>query len=444
MRFERTILTGIIISTCLLMSIGRAETSSPVWLTEASFGIKETYDDNVFASGVDSKYLPPTYVVPAGSVAALKNCPSWVTTVSPKLSVNFAPMFGKEKSLQTLSLAYAPDFVTYHDQTTESYEAHRLITAINAGSGAVSLAADNAFTFINGSSLGAVYPGALYNVYGLCAIRERREQLQNKATIRLQYDWEHCFIRPTAALLYYDLMTEQLNLPGYQNFADRYDVNGGVDLGWKLWPQFAVTLGYRYGRQGQEQFDFSPYSSPNDYQRVLLGVEGRLWNWLDVKIQVGPDFRDYADDTATHITPVRDKQFVTYYGEGNLTATFTAKDSLTFKYKQWQWLSSSGKVPYFDSAFELNYHRQLTAALVFDLGGRFLSADYSSGDLPTCRRNDLDYGVTTGLGYAFNRHLSVNLGWSLELGRNAQEGIVNESVREFSRNLVSLGAVMKF
>ena len=84
----------------------------PAWLTEASLGAKESYDDNVFFSGVDA---PPAYKVPAGSVAALKDLSSWIITMSPKVDVNFAPLLGDQKALQVLSLAYAPDFVTYHD-----------------------------------------------------------------------------------------------------------------------------------------------------------------------------------------------------------------------------------------------------------------------------------------------------------------------------------------
>ena len=133
-----------------------------------------------------------------------------------------------------------------------------------------------------------------------------------------------------------------------------------------------------------------------------------------------------------------------YYGEALLVATVTGVDTLTFKYKQWQWVSSTGKVPYFDSTFDLGYHRKLSDKLGFDLGGKILSSDYSSGNLTTCRRNDMDYMLTTGLAYAINSHLSVSLGYTLELGRNAQNDIVNESTREFTRNVVSLGALVKF
>jgi len=163
-----------------------------------------------------------------------------------------------------------------------------------------------------------------------------------------------------------------------------------------------------------------------------------------VKFLGGPDLREYTGDTATHITPVNDHNPVKFYGEALITATLSTRDTLTFKYKQWQWVSSTGKVPYLDSTFDLNYHRKLTEKLGFDLGGEILSADYTSGNLANCRRNDLEYCVTTGLGYTINRHASVNLGYSLELGRNAVNDLVNDSTREYEHNLVTLGALMKF
>ena len=425
-------------------ALAHATIQKPAWLSELSLGIKESYDDNVFLAGADAKHLPPSYTVPAGSVAALQGRGSWLTTISPKVAVNFAPLLGDQKFFQALSLAYAPDVVTYHDQDSESYQAHRVVSAIKAKSEAFSFSAENTFAFVNGSSMAPYYPGALYNVYMNSVVRERRDQFQDKASVAFQYDWQKLFFRPTASLAYYDLRTELLNVSGYQNYADRYDVNGGADLGYRVCPQLALTVGYRYGHQYQQQFDFTPLSSPSDYQRVLFGIEGKPWSWLDVKIQGGPDFRDYPGNSPTHTTPVNDLNPVKYYGEGLLVATISRRDALTFRYKQWQWVSSTGKVPYFDSTFDLGYHRKLTDQLGFDCGGKILSSDYTSGNLATCRRNDWEYVVSTGLGCAFNPHLSVNLTYSLNLGRNAMDGIANESTREFNQNLVALGAVLKF
>ena len=417
----------------------------PDWLAEASVAVKESYDNNVFAAGAKAGDLPTGYSVPPGSAVALRNNSSWVTTVSPKLGVNFAPLLGSNAVFQTLSLAYAPDFVFYHNATSESYHAHRFATLVKGQAEAWSFNVDNSFTYIDGDKYAPTYPGAYLSAHGSAAPRERRKQIQERAAVFIRHDWERWFVRPTAALLYYNLMTVQMNVTGYQNYPSRSDVNGGVDGGCKLTPDFALTLGARYGSQWQQQFAFDPHSSPNDYQRILFGFEGQPWKWLTVKFQAGPDFRQYAGDTATHITPVNDRHPVKYYGEGSLTAAVSDKDAFAFKYKQWQFVSSVGRLPYFESIYDLSYHRKLTRQLGLDLGGRIVKLDYTSSNLAKARqRKDYDYSLTLGLTCDVNRHLSLFANNALELGRNGAEGIPNAATREFNRNIVSLGAVLKF
>ena len=423
---------------------GTLQTNSfqrPAWLAEASFGVKESYDDNIFQSGVGQ---PPLYTVAAGSVAALKDVSSWITTVSPKLDVNVAPLLGDQKALRVLSLAYAPDFTIFHDQDSESYDAQRFLAVVKGGSDTVSVSADNSFTFVDGSEFGPTFPGGLLSAFATVNDRERREQILDKANFALQFNHGDWFVRPVATLLYQDMLTAKLNVPGYQSYADRYDVNGGADIGYRITSSLAALVGYRYGHQQEEQFVFSPYSSPNDYQRVLFGLEGSPWHWLEVKLQGGPDFRSYAGNSPTRVTPVNDHHPVKYYGEALITARLTQADTLTFKYKQWQWLSTLGKVPYFDSTYDLSYHRKLTNKLGFDLGGRILNWDYTSGNLSTCRRNDIEYTASAGLAYAVNSHVSLNAACNFDWGRNLQDGIENPQNREFDHHLFSLGAQFKF
>jgi opacity protein-like surface antigen len=291
-------------------------------------------------------------------------------------------------------------------------------------------------------------PDDLRSTYATAAPRERRKQYQDRAKISLQYDAEKWFIRPTASLLYYNLLTELSALPGYQNYCDRYDVNGGLDLGYKLRPQLVVTLGYRYGRQYQEQFplriDPRGLSSSSDYQRVLLGLEGKPWKWLTVAFQGGPDFRVYEPNTATHTTPVNDFHPTKPYGEASITAEITAKDTLTFKYRQWEWVASTGKLPYFDSFYDLSYRRKLCEQVFLDLGGRIQSADYNGGTIVSCQRNDLLYSVSAGVTWSLTPNLVVNASYALNLGRNAQQNVLLPVYRDFDQNVASLGVTFRF
>jgi opacity protein-like surface antigen len=433
-------------------TIAPATLQKPAWLTDLSIGVKESYDDNAYLSGV----VPANVLIPNGGVLALKDHASWVNTVSPKLGFNFAPLLGDQKILQALTFGYAPDFVTYQNAGSESYSIHRIATTVKGQVDDFSFNLENGFNYINGSEYGASYPNGL-NAYATGTLRERREQIQDRSAITLKYDQEKWFVRPTASLLYYDLDTKQLaGFTGYQNYADRYDVNGGVDLGYKLEKNLAVTLGYRYGRQYQQTYAFAVdnfgQSSSSDYQRVLLGLEGKLFSWLDVKLQGGPDFRSY-DNSA----PVRDDNTIKYYGEAALTATLSKQDTLSFNYRQWQWVSSTGKVPYFDSTYDLNYRHKFNDKLSVNLEGRLLGSDYTSGlaysaanhnpsTAPVNARNDLFYTVSAGVQYAFNANFSASLAYAYDFGRNGQDGLTAAAVqpREFDHQLVTLGAIFKF
>jgi hypothetical protein len=418
----------------------------PGWLSDCLVNIKESYDNNVFLSGVST---PPAYTVPAGSVAALKNAASWITTVSPKVGVDFAPLLGVTNRQLELSLAYSPDFVFYHDQNSESYNAQRVLTAIKAQNDFVKFNAGNNFTYFDGDRYGPLYPGNLYSGFATIFDRARRRQILEIADVSLQFDYHRWFVRPVASLIYNDMMTEELNtvLPqnrGYQNYADREDVNGGADVGYRITDDFAMTVGYRYGQQFQEQYAFSPDSAPNSYQRILFGLEGHPWHWLSVSLVCGPDFRSYQGDTTTHVTPVKDFHPVKYYGEALITATITKDDSISFKYKYWQWLAGCGKFPYTDEAYELNYHHQFNTKLGFNLGGKFMAWDFDDNLPSAVTRCDLQYTCAGGVTYAVNPHLNLNLGCAFNWGRNDESNLANASTREYNEQLYALGAAWKF
>ncbi len=430
-----------------------AEWQKPAWLTDLSLGVKESYDDNLLL--VSGNGLSPQS--------------SWVTTVSPKIGFNFAPLLGNQKTLQTLSLVYAPDFNIYEGASSQSYDAHKIGDTIRGQIGDFSYSLDNAFLYNDGNHQAPIYAlnqisgaGAnqldqYRNVYGYGVARERMAQTQDRATIVLRYDWDKFFVRPVASLLDYNLMTDWHNTgaapwKGYQNFVDRYDVNGGVDLGYKLTPGLAATLGYRYGSQYQQQFPAAITSdnhySSSDYQRVLLGLEGRPWNWLNVKLAGGPDFRSYNS-----LTPVNDHHPVKYYGEAVLTATITPSQSVTFNYKQWQWVSSTGKVPYFDSTYALTYHWNATKQLGLDVGGKVLEGDYTVGNevnpagQNSSLRDDMEYELSAGVTYAFTKHLSANLAYTYDVGANALNNLpatLGPEYRNFEHQVASLGVQYKF
>jgi len=178
---------------------------------------------------------------------------------------------------------------------------------------------------------------------------------------------------------------------------------------------------------------------------VLLGVEAQPWKWLKIQAQGGPDFRSYEPDTASHASPLNSHHPVTYYGESLVSASLTSKDTLTFKYKQWQFVSSCGKVPYFDSSYDLSCVHKFNAQWSVDAGAKVLGADYTCGNLgASSLRNDYDFAFAVGAHYALNSHVNFDLGYNADLGRNEQDNIANAQTRNFDRHMVTLGALLKF
>ena len=395
---------------------------------ELSLAVHESNDSNVFAQN-------------AGKLA---NKPSWLTTLSPKLGLDFAPLIGSPDLFQVASLEYAPDFVFYHNTPDQTYSAHRLVTGLKGKDDAFSYNLDNAFTFIDGKDLAPLFPQGV-SAFGSAVARDRLRQIQERSNISLRYDVESVFLRPTASLLYYNSQT-QLHDPvgsfaGYQNYPDRYDVNGGADLGYKIDSANAVTLGYRYGHQEQQilPWDAHKTTASNDYQRLLAGFEGKPVKWLTLQFQAGPDFRNYG--AATPI-PADDKNPVKLYAEGTALAELTSADTLALKYKRWNWVSCLGKVPYTDSFCDLSYRHKITSKLSLQAGARAANANYH----PAALRNDWDYTLSVGLRYAFTAQLSGDISYAYDWGRNHEDGLTDIAVynREFERQLISVGTKWQF
>jgi hypothetical protein len=434
--------------------------TKPAWLPQLSLGVSETYDDNIF--GVSGNGMPPQE--------------AWITKISPGIGFDFAPLLGRQAPFQKLSLNYTPDFVFFalprdkapYNEPSQNYDAHKFGTAIKGAAGDFSFSLDNSFLYNDGSRSAPTYAlnqlsskdplanqfDKYRSQFANTPARERVNQIQDREATALQYDVDKFFIRATSALLYYGMNTvfhtNKAPYMGYQNYPSRSDVNGGTDLGYRVLTNVALTLGYRYGSQYQQQFPASIASdrhySSSTYQQVLFGAEGRPWHWLEMKLAGGPDFRDYNANT-----PVHDLHPTRYYGEASVAATIATNQSLTFKYKQWNWVASTGYVPEFDSSYLLNYHWNAARQLGFDLAAQIQEADYTSGydtagTAPSLRA-DRVYTLAPGLTYAFTPQLSASLTYAFNSGNNELYTIPATShpaYKNFIDQQVMLGLLYKF
>ena len=208
----------------------------PVWLTDLSGGYRQSYNDNILL--VSGLGLGEQY--------------SWVSTISAKVGFDFAPLLDDQKFFKSLTFVYLPEIDFYYEAPQENYNAQRIGNSIKASAGDFSFSLDNAFLYNDGSREAPIYaesqpPGntndRFRNFYAQAAPRERRNQIQDRGAVAIQYDLNNdFFVRAAASTLYYNLNTilraNVAPFVGYQNWPDRYDANGGLDGGYRLTPHW--------------------------------------------------------------------------------------------------------------------------------------------------------------------------------------------------------------
>ena len=425
--------------------------TKPAWLSDLSFGIKESYDDNILR--VSGNGLPIQS--------------SWVDVASLKIGLNLAPFVPADPgTIQVFSLIYQPDRVTYANASGEDFTAHRWNAIVKGKSGDVSFSLDNAFLYNDGSKLAPIYALNQFgnaqanqddkyrNSLAHAPARERRDQIQDRYTAFLQFDSRYLFFRPISYLNYIDMRTDLFNTSvapykGYQDWIDRYDVNAGADLGLNLAPDWAIVFGYRDGYQYQQQYSLAINSdqhfSSNHYQRLLLGLEGKL-SWLTVKLAAGPDFRDFNPDT-----PISDLHTTRFYGEAAVVASLPSSQSLSLSFKDYIFVSSTGLVPYEEYTYSLLYHWNESKRLGFDVGAKLFEHNYTlgndlAGSAPSLRL-DYDYEGFGGATFAITPHLVASLTYNYDAGRNGLDSLPAKyfpSYRSFEEGVLAAGLQYRF
>lgn len=426
--------------------------SRPAWLSDLAFGFKESYDDNILR--VSGNGLPTQS--------------SWVDVLSLKLGFNLIPLVEADpRTVQTFSVIYQPDRAIYNQASSENFTAHRVNTQLKGKLNDLTFSFDDAFLYNDGNKLAETYAlnqlasGAAANQndkyrnsLAHAPARERRNQYQDRYTAFLQYDTRYLFFRPISQLNFINMDTYLFNTSlapykGYQDYADRYDVNVGADLGFKLTPAWVLTFGFRDGYQYQQQYSLDINSdqhySSNHYRRLLFGIEGKL-DWLSLKLNAGPDFRDFNPNT-----PISDLHTTRFYGEAAVTANITSSQSLTLNYKDYIFVSSTGLVPYEEYTYSLVYHWNASKQLGFDLGGKIFEHNYTLGDdaagsAPSLRL-DYDYEGLGGVTYAVTPHLIATLTYNYDKGFNGLTTLPAKyapSYRNFDEGVFAAGLQYRF
>jgi len=440
------------ISVAVLVAVSGPVHAQPTNVTyKAEATVKEAYDSNVYLQ--DNAPNPAN--VAAAEAAGLKpveaNKGSFVTTIVPKIGLDYIP-----SSSFNLSLGYAPEIVFYHSTPDEDYITHRVLFNFGGKLGDASWELLNTASYIDGSKEGPTFarPDDIPAIGGI-PLRDRRAAFIFRNGFRLTEPVGKWFFRPVATAYIHDFKTEQKFVPNtapdfvrstqytYENYIDRQDIAGGLDAGYDLGQKTYLVVGFRYGQQDQYEAPVSltnSASSPydNSYERILVGVEGSPVNWLKLALLGGPDIRQWDSTTPAGF----DRTGIRYYWDASVTLLPSRYDAVTLKSVSYQQPAFSSFSMYQDTKTDLAWKHRFSDQFITTVGFTLYIGDWEK----PVNRDDWIYTPSAGLTYNYNKHLSAEFAYSYDWVDSKVPASVEPltNSHEFTRHLVSLAVKYAF
>jgi hypothetical protein len=227
---------------------------------------------------------------------------------------------------------------------------------------------------------------------------------------------------------------------GYLNCTDRYDVNGGFNIGYNVWEKLYVLAGYRLGSQWQGINTVSASQFINYYNRALVGARGTVFDNLTFDFMVGPDFRNFTG-TVPHGFPTSQPD---WYYAGTATFTPTKADTFTGSFVRFNQMASTGANDYQDAITSIKYARQITPQWSADVALSMEQRSYLPDIGSTTQQYTLYY-PTLGVNYAATKNLSYRAAWTwTSCQADTPSKATLADAQEFRENVFSVEADYKF
>jgi len=416
----------------------RAGITNLTWNADCT--VKETYDDNVYIQDVVPNPANVAAAEAAGYHPVQAGKSSFVTTFVPRFGLNYQPCIGFNATI-----GYAPEIALYTSAEGEDYITHRVTLNFTGKIKDATWELLNSPTFIEGSTVGPVFarPEDVPAIGGI-PLRDRREQFVFRNTFRVTIPVGNWFIRPVATSYYHDFLTDQRRETAetmyyYENYVDRQDVNGGLDVGYDVGKKTYVVLGYRYGQQDQGDLlgERSVYNSK--YDRVLAGVEGSPVSWLKLNMSLGPEFRRFDPGAPSSFN----RSELLCYADASATVLPTKADTVSLRWTRFEQPAFSSQSVYEDIKYDLSWRHKFCGQFTAGAGFTAYVGDWQT----PVNRNDWIYTPSVSASYNFNRHLSADASWAHDIVQSkVPVGPLAPYAdgREWSRNLVSLAVKYVF
>lgn len=432
-----TPLSGAAALAALSASLAPAPAANTNFAFKADATVQETYDSNVYLQDVTPHFNPA--LVHPGATLAQPLYGSFVNTATPHLAFDYHP-----DDAFHAAVSYAPEVVVFDRASSEDHVTHRGLVNLGGQTGALTWEQADSFTWIDGNDYGLDFGGpGMAPAIGGIPTRDRRSAFIYRGGLKLTYTLDKWFLRPVATGYIHDFFTQQIpNVatpgftgydPYYENYVDRKDVNGGLDVGYQVLDKTWLVAGYRYGDQFTGNLigatlNGVPLHYDSLYHRLLIGVEGQPLDWAKLTAALGPELHHFTDVTA----PKFNRNLVAMYIDASGAFQLTKQDTLTLLAKRFLQPSYASASVYNDVTYNVNWRRRLNDHFNCGAGFQAYEGDWAAPII----RDDWIYTANASLGYSYDKHWGGELGYSYDFALSQFPGFAG---RGFTRHMVWLG-----
>ena len=383
------------------------------WTKALSLRVEEGYDSNVYLQKVTPQ----------------ANQDSFITVIQPTIDLGWVT------KPFNLNISYSPKASIFGSEHEENNIAHALGINIKGNiTDSISYEFLNSLNYVNGSRTAPTFtgPGGPPALGGY-QIRDRRESAWMKQSAKVTWTHGWFFLRPVYNGYVHDFKTVQKEIPGYSNYVDRNQFNGGLDLGLKMLKDTWFVTGYRYGSMEQNRLFSSPVQYNNTFHRILFGMEGQPAKWIKLCTTAGPSFHHFD----ASVPECFGRNHTRVYADATVTLLPTSLDSFVLSTTRFEQLSFYGRGAYQDIIYRAGYVRKLSDTVDFKADFRIYRGEFEA---PANRKDNI-YTPSIGVNWKVNSHLSCNCQYSYEW---AESDVPDTIGREYGHNLASIGANLSF
>lgn len=381
----------------------------PALVTKVSLTLKEMFDSNVYLQ----------------SVTPIADEESLVSIIVPAITADFT-----RSAMLKGTASYSADINIYHSASSETFARHTGALRLTGGEGSWSYSFRGGVIVVDGNKYGPTYtgPGGGPAIGGPERQGRRAQDVYTTSTA-VTYSAGNFIVRPLFTSRNQDFRTYRIARAGYQNFANRGEYVGGLDVGVKHSPALTSFLSYRAGRQYHQNILGVNNNFSNTLSRVLAGVEGAITPWAKAELLFGSDYREFTR-SAVGLT---DRTKTKFYSNSTLTLTPTKADTVTLSYVRFLQPAFGGRNAYEDITGDIQYRRTLSAKLTGGLGYRYYAGFFELGN-----RHDIIHFASALLAYKLSTTSLLTFEYQHATTDADHFAVPDTSGREFDRDQFSL------